>query len=80
VPSGDVITRFTQHDDIVMAMAVSPDGTLVATGGGSNQEIYLWNPRNGQVIKRLAGNGQSVWSVGFGRDGRSIAFGNVPEH
>jgi WD40 repeat protein len=77
VPAGDVITRFKQHNDVVLATAVSPDGKMAATGAGSNQESYLWNTQSGQVIKRLAGKGQAVWSVGFARDGRSIAFGNT---
>ena len=43
---------------------------------GITEEIYLWNPKNGDVIKKLAGMGGSVWSVGYARDSRSIAFGN----
>ncbi len=80
VPSGDVIARFEKHDNIVMSTGVSPDGKMVATGGGSNKEIYLWNPRNGEVITKLAGMGETVWNVGYSRDGRSIAFGNKPNN
>lgn len=77
VPSGEVLTRFTQHDNIVLATAFSPDGTIAATGGGTQNQIYLWKANNGDVVKKLEGKGQSVWSVGFAKDGQSIAFGQV---
>ena len=77
VPSGEVISHFDRHTNVVLATAIAPDGKVVATGGGNNREIALWNPQTGKVIRTLAGKGQPVWSVGFARDGRSIAFGNT---
>jgi tricorn protease-like protein len=47
VLSGKVISHFDQHTNLVLATAVAPDGKVVATGGGDNQEIYLWNPQTG---------------------------------
>jgi hypothetical protein len=76
VPSGEVIARFEKHDNIIMSTAVFTDGKMVATGGGDNHQLYLWNPRNGEAITKLVGTGGTVWSVGYARDGRSIAFGN----
>ena len=76
IPSGKVVTTFDQHKNTVLATAFSPDGRLVATGGGSDQEIYLWNPKDGQVKHKLVGKGSSVWSVGFSQDGNAIAWGN----
>jgi len=75
-PSGAVVTRFEKHDNIVLATAFSPDGKLAATAGGDNNLIHLWNPEDGQIIRTLGGKGQKVWSVGFARDGQSIAYGN----
>lgn len=75
VPSGKVITPFDRHDNVVVAIAFSPDGKLVATGGSNNNEIHLWNPDNGLILRTLAGKGRPVWSVGFARDGQSVAFG-----
>lgn len=75
VPSGEVRGRLT-HDDTVWGVAFSPDGRLAATAGGHNAEIALWNPDDKKPEARwLAGDGRSVWSVGFAHDGRSIAFG-----
>lgn len=76
VPSGDIATEFKEHDNVVLATAISPDGRTAATAGGDNDEIYLWSTRTGQPIRTLAGQGRVVWSVGFARDGQSIAYGN----
>ncbi len=80
IPEGKKLLSFTKHDSIVLATAVSPDGRLAATGGGSDQEIYLWDIRTGNVKQRLAGKGKVIWSVGFGRDGRTVAWGKTLEH
>ncbi|MCH8077436.1 MAG: WD40 repeat domain-containing protein, partial [SAR324 cluster bacterium] len=75
IPSGERVRAFTRHGNVVLATAFSPDGRLAATGGGNDQEIYLWNPATGAVRHKLVGRGQSVWSVGFSRDGSAIAWG-----
>jgi len=75
-PSGSVVTRFSKHDNVVGATAFSPKEPLVATAGGNQALIHLWNPDSGRVIRTLSGRGQSVLSVAFARDGGSIAFGN----
>lgn len=79
IPSGKSISTFTKHNNIVLATAISPDGTTAATGGGNDQEIWIWDVRTGREIKKLVGNGKRVWSVGFSKDGRSIAWGNTYE-
>ncbi len=78
-PSGQVITRFNQHDSFVLATAFAPGGKLVATGGGSANLIHLWNPESGKIIRTLGGKSAPVWAVGFARDGQSIAFGTKAE-
>jgi WD40 repeat protein len=75
-PSGTVVTQFGKHDNVVLATAFSPNGKLAATAGGNNNLIHLWNPEDGRIIRTLGGQGQKVRSVGFARDGQSIAFGN----
>src|ERR1022692_1611543 len=75
-PSGKLLTRFTEHTNIVMATAIAPDGETAATAGGNSQEIYLWSLSTGQVKRKLVGAGDTVWSVAFAKDGHSIAFGN----
>lgn len=76
VPSGREINSFAGQKNAVVATAFPPDGKLAATAGGDQEEIYLWNATNAQIVRKLVGAGQTVWSVGFDSDGRSIAFGN----
>ncbi|MBI5184722.1 MAG: caspase family protein [Nitrospinae bacterium] len=75
IPSGERLASFTKHKNIVLATAISPDGRTAATGGGSDKEIYLWDVNTGEVKKRMAGKGGIIWSVGFAKDGKSIAWG-----
>lgn len=42
------------HEEPAMALAFSPDGTLLATGGGDSS-IRLSEPRNGQSVRVIAG-------------------------
>jgi WD40 repeat protein len=75
VATGKIIARLAEHDDSVRALAISPDGRLAATNGGSDEKIYVWDVATGTVLHTLAGHGRSIWRVGFASDGASIAFG-----
>jgi len=77
IPSGERLTSFTKHDNIVLTTAISSDGTMAATGGGTDHEIYLWDINTGKVKQKIAGKGKNLWNVGFSRDGGSIAWGKT---
>jgi len=77
IPDGQEIVTYRDHDNIVLATAVSPDGQWVATGGGANQEIHIWSLHNGQLKQRLRGVGASIWAVGFSASGRELGWGNT---
>ena len=58
--------------------AFSPDGSLVAAGGGNweqNQmgEVRLWNPQSGKRVGRLVGHRRPVLGIAFSPDGRTVA-------
>ena len=80
IPSGQRLLRFTKHKNTVIATAISPPDDqgrkLAATGGGSDNEIYLWDLATGEIRHKLVGKGNPIWSVGFARDGGSLAWGN----
>jgi WD40 repeat protein len=76
IPDGRPAARFTGHDNIVLATAISPNGRWAASAGGSDHSIALWDIDRGTAQVRMAGHGATVWSVGFGADDRTIAFGN----
>ncbi|MGA7324741.1 MAG: caspase family protein [Rhodomicrobium sp.] len=78
VASGQRIAEYEKHDDIVLAAAFSPKTPeLVATGGGANNEIHLWDARTGNTKAILKGRGSPIWAVGFSADGKKIAWGRT---
>ncbi len=75
IPTGKKITSFAKHNNNVLAADISPDGRTAATGGGNDNEIFLWDLTTGKVRQKMVGKGKTIWSVGFSKDGRSIAWG-----
>ena len=68
------------HTQSLFAVAVSPDGELIATGSGDidgntpGGEIKLW-ASDGTLIRTLAS--QWAYSVAFSPDGGSLASGHI---
>jgi len=53
-------------------MALSPDGSLVATGGKS---VKLWDVRTGKMLRELYGHLKRTQSITFSADGRLLVAG-----
>jgi len=66
--------RTLLDDDSVLAVAVSPDGKLIASGT-TRPTLTLWDAETGERVHVFSG--QDGWSntVTFGRSGRLIAWG-----
>jgi WD40 repeat protein len=77
VASGRELLTYTKHDNVVVAVALSPDGRLAATAGGDNRAIHIWDLTTGETRKLLAGTGAARWAAGFSADGLRIAWGNT---
>ena len=73
--TGDELVSYGRLDSVISAAAFNADGSLVALAGGVNNEIHVVKVATGERITKLGGIGQSVFSVGFGKDGHSIAWG-----
>jgi WD40 repeat protein len=53
-------------------MALSPDGTVLATGGKS---VRLWDARTGKPLRELFGHLKRTQSITFSADGRLLVSG-----
>lgn len=76
-PSGKEKHLFRDHQNVVIATTFHPSGRWVASGGGNNKEILLWQPDTGTILTRLEGGGQTIWAVGFSQDGRFLSWGQT---
>lgn len=55
---------FNRHNNTVTAACFFKND-LVATAGGNDNDIYVWNPSNGEIISHIVGKGRTVWSLAF---------------
>jgi WD40 repeat protein len=70
--SGAVKRDFSAENIHGRPMALSPDGSLIATGGKS---VKLWDVRTGQMVRELNGPLKRTQSIVFSADGRRVASG-----
>ncbi|TWU05297.1 Serine/threonine-protein kinase PknD [Symmachiella macrocystis] len=81
---GKLLHESRHGGDVIHAVAFSPDGRLLATGGdNTNSFIKIWDAKTGQPIERQfgppasedtfeTGHTQTVTSVQFSHDGRRL--------
>ncbi len=69
---------FLQTFGIIMSVAITPDGKLLATGDVDG-EIRLWQVANGQLLFTHHAHADWVFSVAFSPDGKTLASGSADQ-
>lgn len=64
-------SRTVKSDDDVLAVALSPDGHLLATGG-KDKLISLWEQGSGRLLRRLSGHKKDIRMLTFVAGGRRL--------
>ena len=69
---------FKGHTFEVYHVALSPDGKLLASGGGNTRggELKLWDAATGKEIVTLAGYSEWLFAIAFSPDGKLLATGD----
>jgi WD40 repeat protein/uncharacterized caspase-like protein len=62
------------HSLIVTAVAFSPDGRLLVSGGNVG-EVNLWEASTGRMLRKIAAHTNAVNQLAFARDGQSFVTG-----
>jgi len=64
------------HDGWILGLALSPDGTQLATCG-NDRVVRLWNAATGEKQRELNGHATEVFSITFATDGQSLFTGDL---
>ena len=64
-------TSFTYETGLARALAFSPDGSMLASGGGP--VVHLDEPETDRPLRSLEGHTKPVMAVAFSPDGRMLA-------
>jgi WD40 repeat protein len=73
--NGELLSTLVKHSDRVSAIAVSPDGRLLASGGW-DQTIVFWEVQTGKLLRVLQA-GDEVSAIAFSPNGKTLASGHV---
>ena len=69
------------HEGKLFALALSPDGRIVAAGGWTGwawdrqASLYLFDADTGEMVRRVTGFPEAIGAVAFSPDGRFLAVG-----
>ncbi|MFN0125073.1 MAG: WD40 repeat domain-containing protein [Verrucomicrobiales bacterium] len=76
VASGEPVGQLIGHRTYINAMAMSPDGRLLASGSG-DQTMRIWDWKERRSVRTLRGHSSQVLDVAFSPDGQTLASGSL---
>lgn len=74
VATGEIRRNITTTKSVFPALALSPDGKLLATDN-SDPSVQLWDTATGALVKTLTGSRMGITALAFSPDGRTVAGG-----
>jgi WD40 repeat protein len=78
VATGRTYRLLEGHPGIINALAFSPDGSSLASGG-SDRVIRLWDPRSGSISASLYGHGKPITALAFNPQGNLLVTCSTDE-
>jgi WD40 repeat protein len=69
------VRKIDSHTGWIRAVAVSPDGKLVASAG-NDRLVKLWSVADGSLVQELRGHESQVYNVAFHPDGKGLVTGD----
>ena len=70
--TGTLRETFKAHDDAIRCVAVSSNGSLIATGG-TDGTAKIWSAPAGRLIRTIKPKGENMQSLAFAPDGKAVA-------
>jgi WD40 repeat protein len=78
VQTGKEVRSFEGHTDGINAVALSPNESLLVSGG-LDKTLRLWDVKTSKQVREFGGIKEVVRSVDYSRDGRQIVSGHTGE-
>ena len=85
VSDGEERLAFTKHRLPATSIAISPDGTLVASADGDAEQprkkgtAFIWDATTGEVRATLNGHARGINCIVFSTDGKQVVTGGTDE-
>lgn len=76
-PAGKLYKTLRGHKREVQSMVVSPDNSILATGGGTKDNtVRLWELPSGNHLQTLEGHTDGIWCMAISPDNSILATGS----